>query len=303
LGGAAAGSLTGTDAPEPVPPPDTLVRRFRPEDLEVFTEEESSRYLARIEAGTLSRIHQDPEAWAKVCRAVAWELLYRLDPDLYDQLTAGETLHPGIMDWLPARVETAVEVGAGTGRLTVQLAPRCKELIAVEPAAPLARRLEARLNGLGITSVKVVKGFFDAMPVRDGWAELVVACSSFTTDPAHGGVTGLEEMERICAQGGLVVIVWPDSPGWMARHGYETITFPGQLRLRFRSVQEAVELSRIFYPEAVPEIIRQNLREVPYETLGVPDPSSLSWKRKTASSRKRATRQLPAGPGPAQAHG
>jgi SAM-dependent methyltransferase len=285
-----------------VPPPDTLTRRFRPEDLSVFTEEESARYLAGIDPRVMSRIHQDSEAWRAVCERVAWELLYRLDPDLYDRLTEGETLHPKIMDWLPTRVRTAVELGAGTGRLTVQLAPRCEQLIAVEPAAPLARRLAAKLRSVGVSKVEVLKGFFDALPVPDGWARLVVACSSFTTDPAHGGSPGLSEMERVCAEEGLIVVIWPDDPDWMARHGFETITFSGQLTLKFRSVEEAVELSRIFYPHAVPEIIRGNLQEVPYETLGMTAPRMLSWKRKAPARSGVMAEELLKGSGPGRAH-
>jgi SAM-dependent methyltransferase len=270
-----------------VPTPDTLIRRFRPEDLSVLTEEEADRYLAEIDPQILSRIHEDPEAWRTVCESVAWELLYRLDPDLYDRLTAGETLHPGIMKWLPERIGTAVELGAGTGRFTVQLAPRCRELVAVEPAAPLARRLTSRLKSLGFTGVKVVKGFFDAVPIPDEWAQLVVSCSAFTIDPAHGGRSGLKEMERICADEGLVVVIWPDDPGWLARQGYETLTFPGRLTLKFQSVEEAVELSRIFYPDAVREIIRGNLEEVPYEALGMTAPRVLSWKKKGVRNEDR----------------
>ncbi len=285
-----------------MPLPDTLTRRFRPEDLSVFTEEESARYLAGIDPRIMSRIHQDAEAWRTVCEAVGWELLYRLDPDLYDRLTEGEALHPGIVAWLPQRVRTAVEVGAGTGRLTVQLAPRCEELIAVEPAAPLATRLSSKLKSLGLTGVQVVKGFFDDLPVLDGWASLVVACSSFTTDPAHGGAPGLDEMERVCAEEGLIVVIWPDDPAWMARHGFETVTFPGRLTVKFQSVEEAVELSRIFYPQAVPEIIRGNLQEVPYETLGVSAPRMLSWKRKAAASARGMVKGPPKGSGGGPAH-
>src|SRR5207245_8395823 len=108
--------------------------------------------------------------------ALAWELLYRLEPDLYDRLVRAEPLHPGILKWLPRSVDRAVEVGAGSGRLTVQLAGRCGEVVAVEPAAQLRGILQARLRGTGQAGrVRAVGGFFHELAPADGWAGLVIA--------------------------------------------------------------------------------------------------------------------------------
>lgn len=276
-------------------PPDSLIRHFRPDDLSVFTKEEAARFLAGIDPEALCRLHDDPDAWGEVGQAVAWELLYRLEPELYERLTAGENLHPAILDWLPDRIRTAVEVGAGAGRLTIRLAPRCRELVAVEPASPLAARLESNLARMGLSSVRVVKGFFDSIPLPDDWAELVIACSAFTTEPAHGGESGLAEMERVCADEGVIVIVWPGDTGWMTEHGFETLTFPGDLAHKFQSLEEAVEMAYLFYPEAVPEILRRGAEEVPYEVLGIPAPRTLSWKKKRAGSQTGSTNPVPGG--------
>jgi hypothetical protein len=56
--------------------------------------------------------------------SLAWELLYRLEPELYDRLSRAERLHPGILGWLPPAADRIVEVGAGTGRLTLDLLGR-----------------------------------------------------------------------------------------------------------------------------------------------------------------------------------
>ena len=45
--------------------------------------------------------------------SLAWELLYRLEPGLYERLANAERLHPDIMDWLPRCADRIVEVGAG----------------------------------------------------------------------------------------------------------------------------------------------------------------------------------------------
>ena len=251
-----------------------LTERYSTTDLGAFSADESGRFLEGVVA--------DPQRNP----ALAWELLYRLEPDLYERLIAAEHLHPGILEWLPAHRPRIIEVGAGTGRLTLELVARCDQLTAVEPAAPLRERLRARLasspspsgGGQGGGRVRIVSGFFDALPLPDQSAELVTACSALTPEPAHGGDRGLAEMERVCAVGGMVVIVWPNQPEWLARHGYRYVSFPGPMTMEFASPTEAVQMAKIFYPDAVAEIQARGDRRVPYEILGVNPPRDLAYK-------------------------
>ena len=234
-----------------------LMERYSTADLRVFSAEESARFLDRTIA--------DPQRDA----TVAWELLYRLEPELYERLVAAEHLHPGILEWL-----------------TLELVARCNQLTAVEPAAPLRERLRAKLapspspagGGQGGGRVRIISGFFDALPLADQSAELVVACSALTPEPAHGGDPGLAEMERVCAVGGMVVIVWPNHPEWLATHGYRYLSFPGPMTMDFASPAEAVQLATIFYPHAVAEIKARGLRQVPYDVLGVNPPCDLAYR-------------------------
>ena len=241
-----------------------LMERYSTADLRVFSAEESACFLDRTIA--------DPQRDA----TVAWELLYRLEPELYERLVAAEHLHPGILEWLPPHVPRIIEVGAGTGRLTLELVGRCDQLTAVEPAAPLRERLRAKLAS--VPNIRIISGFFDAVPLADQSAELVVACSALTPEPAHGGDRGLAEMERVCTAGGMVVIVWPNHPEWLARHGYRYLSFPGPMTTDFASPAEAVQLATIFYPHAVAEIKARGLRQVPYDVLGVNPPCDLAYR-------------------------
>jgi SAM-dependent methyltransferase len=244
-----------------------LTQRYSTADLRVLSAQEAHRFLA----GTIPDPQHDP--------ALAWELLYRLEPNLYDRLVTAERLHRGILEWLPRHVSRIVEVGAGTGRLTLELVGRCDELTAVEPAAPLRERLRLKLAASqGGGRVRVIDGFFDALPVADRSAELVAACSALTPEPAHGGDAGLTEMERVCAPGGMVVIVWPNHPEWLVARGYRYLSFPGPMTMDFASPTEAVEMAAIFYPHAVAEIQARGERQVPYDILGVNPPRDLAYK-------------------------
>jgi SAM-dependent methyltransferase len=259
--------------------PSTLVGRFKPADVDVFTADERGRFLEPL-GELVSRIDEDPGAWTQVAVELAWELLYRLDPELYSRLIAGETLHPGIIDWLPDAIPRAVEVGAGLGRLTVSIAPRCGELVAVEPAAPLRAGLKRRLRNLEYDNVAVVPGFFDELPVPSAWADATLSCSAFCADPAHGGDPGLAELDRVTRPGGLVVLVWPPvERGWLESRGFRFVEFPGPMWVEFPSLEEALEIASIFYPHAVSYIVQTGSRRLPYEFLGMSAPSCLAWRR------------------------
>src|SRR5436309_2556396 len=206
-----------------------LRRRYTAADLSVFTRDEASRFVP----------HGDGEPQTDM--DLAWELLYRLEPELYDRLASVERLHPGVVGWLPRDVDRIVEVGAGTGRLTMELVERGRHIVAVEPALPMRRILQRKLAAAGHGDrVRVVRGFFDQLPLPDDFAGLVVACSAFTPSPGHGGETGLAEMERVCRPGGCVAIIWPNHLDWLAARGYRYVSFPGPMAVEFGSHQEAV---------------------------------------------------------------
>ncbi len=245
-----------------------LQRRYNPADVGVLSEDEARRFIG-VGPG-------DP----RTDITLAWELLYRLEPELYDRLVSAERLHPGVLGWLPDDVDRIVEVAAGTGRLTLELVGRAREVLAIEPAGPLREILTRKLARAGRgRRAHVSHGFFDDLPVTDACADLVVACSALTPARGHGGEAGLAEMERACRPGGCVVIVWPNKVPWLAAHGYRYVSFGhDEMYVEFASHQEAAELTEIFYPSGSEEVCRHQLRRVPYEVLGINPPRDLAFK-------------------------
>ena len=244
-----------------------LQRRYRPADLRVFTPEEASRFVP----------HGDGDP--RTDMVLAWELLYRLEPELYDRLASAERLHPGLLAWLPRDLDRIAEVGAGSGRLTLELIERGREVVAVEPAGPLGQLLRRKLAAAEHGDrARVTHGFFDELPLGDDFADLVVTCSAFTPAAGHGGEAGLAEMERVCRPGGCVALIWPNNLDWLAARGYRYVAFAGPMSVEFASHQEAVELAEIFYPGAAEEVRRRGRRLVPFEVLGINPPRDLAFK-------------------------
>jgi SAM-dependent methyltransferase len=239
-----------------------LTDRYGPGDLDVLEPEARIRYLTAT-----SSENADP--------LVAWELLYRKEPELYDRLVRGERIHPDVLDALP-RAQRCVEVGAGTGRLTTHLSQTCARVVAIEPAAPLRAILEER----AASNVEVRSGYFDDTGLDDASADLVVSCSAFTADPAHGGDPGLDELDRIAAPGATIAFVWPSDVAWLEERGFTYRSFPGDLAVDFGTLEEAVDLARIFYPDAVDAIVERGEPSVPFELLGMNPPRDIAWRVK-----------------------
>ena len=264
--------MTASEAPERAGR--ELLRRYQVEDLGVFGEAEAERFL-------------HPGADPQTDPELAWALLYRLEPELYDRLATAERLHPAVLEWLPDSAGRVIEVGAGSGRLTLEMLGRARELVAVEPAAALRAILERKLRAAPSgCEARVVDGFFDALPLPTDWADVVVSCSAFTPAPAHGGAVGLSEMERVCRPGGRVALVWPNAIDYLTARGYRYVSFAGDAFVEFASGREAVELIEIFYPDATAEL-RQACdswrsdggpRRVSYEDLGLNAPRDVAFK-------------------------
>lgn len=108
-----------------------------------------------------------------------------------------------MVEWLlgdsRARV---VDLGAGTGKLTRALVGRAETVIAVEPDPDMRRVLSELLPG-----TSVLAGTGEDIPLRDGYADVVVAGQAWHwVDP----VRAVPEAARVLRPGGSLGLIWND---------------------------------------------------------------------------------------------
>lgn len=185
--------------------------QFRLEDVGRLPAPIRERALRGVPAGELAAASAgDAQAGERVRRALFWTFVYQLRPDQWAALAAAEPVHPRalkLLHDLGADRGRVLEIGAGSGRLTVNLIEWSRELLAIDPALPLLRILGTR-----VPLAMRAAGWAEDLPVRDGWADATVSCASLGLEAAV-----IAEAERVTRGGGLIVMVSPepgDREGW-----------------------------------------------------------------------------------------
>jgi SAM-dependent methyltransferase len=102
------------------------------------------------------------------------------------------------------------DLGAGTGKLTRQLVALGADVVAIEPAAGMRRRLQEEVPG-----VKVLDGTAEDIPLPDASVDVVAAGQAFhwfDTRPA------LDEIARVLRPAGWLALLRNERPqsGWAA---------------------------------------------------------------------------------------
>ena len=132
--------------------------------------------------------------------------------------------------WLTERLGVterarAVDLGAGTGKLTAMLVPTGAHVVAVEPVEAMRTKLAALLP-----SVSIVAGTAEAIPLATGSVDAVVAAQAFHWFDA---TSAMPEIHRVLAPGGRLGLVWnarDRSVDWVAALSEIVDTFGDVIR-------------------------------------------------------------------------
>ncbi|HEU5367906.1 MAG TPA: methyltransferase domain-containing protein [Ktedonobacterales bacterium] len=256
--------------------------------------ERVTRALPKRERARFQALRQQPAPpqAVKVARRrlldhLFWELTYWKTPDLYEELTEGERLHPDLFRQLrpDLRDNIVLDAGAGSGRATFECLRQGARLVyAVEPSPGLLRLLKNKLARSGVRQIIPLRGRFDALPLDDQSVDTALSCSAFTAEEGQGGEAGLAELKRVTRRGGKIILIWPrpEDYHWLAAHGFQYVALPmpEEPRVRYRSWRSAWRVARRFHARnraLARHLLRSREPEVPYSLLGPNPPHDYCW--------------------------
>jgi ubiquinone/menaquinone biosynthesis C-methylase UbiE len=156
-----------------------------------------------------------------------WDILYREYPEAYDAF-ASIPHEPNTLRWLtdtvPLTGKTVVDVGAGTGKSTFQLAQAAQTVIGVEPEEAMRQVAITNAERLAVANVQFVAGNIHSLPLEDHSVDAVVAMTT-TFYPPTEVIAFTHEAERVLRPTGWLVIS-EIAPGWYGGELEEVIGHP-----------------------------------------------------------------------------
>lgn len=121
-----------------------------------------------------------------------------------------------------------LDLAAGTGKLTRELAPRVGRVVAVEPLAAMRAELAAAVPG-----TEALEGTSEALPLEDASVDAVFVAEAFHWFATRESAV---EMARVVRPGGGVVLLWNihdfSEESWLAALGTELFKFIDPQRVK-----------------------------------------------------------------------
>ena len=222
--------------------------------------------------------------------------IYQSDADRYDALVSREDYQGNIRRVLEEIVSPddldVLDLGAGTGRLTLILAPRAKSIRAFDSSAEMLRVCRERLIASGLSNWQVDVADHRNLPVEDHSVDVVVSGWSvsylavWNPEQANQELDKwLLEMRRVLRKDGMIILFESLGTGnespmrlehvettyqWLDDNGFQNKWI--RTDYQFESIEEAEELSRFFFGDELGDKVKQN------NWIILPECTGMWWK-------------------------
>ena len=219
--------------------------------------------------------------------------IYQSEGDRYEALISREDHQGNIPHAIDEIINVSeldvLDLGAGTGRLTLLLAPRVRSIRAFDVSAAMLRVCRERLVAGGLSNWQVDVADHRQLPVPDHSADLVVSGWSISYLAVWNQKNGsaeldkwLMEMKRVLRQNGMIILLESLGTGneepirlehvestyqWLDANGFENKWI--RTDYKFESLEEAIDLSRFFFGDELGDKVEQNQWVILPECTGV----------------------------------
>jgi ubiquinone/menaquinone biosynthesis C-methylase UbiE len=223
--------------------------------------------------------------------------IYQTDGDRYEALIAREDHQGNILKAIEEIINPAgldiLDLGAGTGRLTLLLAPLAKSIRAFDISSEMLRVCRERLAASGLSNWKVEVADHRKLPITNYSADLAVSGWSvsylavWNQEKGTGELENwLNEMKRVLRKGGTIILFESLGTGnenpirledveptyqWLDANGFQNKWI--RTDYKFESLDEAEELSRFFFGDELGDKVRQN------EWIVLPECTGVWWMK------------------------
>ena len=109
------------------------------------------------------------------------------------------------MNWVTqARESLVVEIGAGTGQFSVEVAPECDRVIAVDVSPLMLSRLQAKVTALGLSNIELVRAGFLTYEHTGSRADFIYSRFALHHLPDFWKALALTRLRSMVAPDGVV---------------------------------------------------------------------------------------------------
>lgn len=219
--------------------------------------------------------------------------IYQSEGDRYEALISREDYQGNISRAIDEiiRVDAldVLDLGAGTGRLTLLLAPRANSIRAFDTSAEMLRVCRERLTASGLSNWQVDVADHRRLPVPNHSADLVVSGWSVSYLAVWNQEQRtseldiwLDEMKRVLREDGMIILLESLGTGneepihlehvestyqWLDVNGFQNKWI--RTDYQFQSVEEAADLAGFFFGSDMAVRIREKQSTILPECTGV----------------------------------
>ena len=223
--------------------------------------------------------------------------IYQNDGDRYEALISREDYQGNIPRAIDEIINVeglnVLDLGAGTGRLTLMLVPRVKSIHAFDASEEMLRVCRERLVASGLSNWQVDVADHRQLPVEDHSADLVVSGWSVAylavwhPDSWRDElVKWLKEMKRVLNGDGTIILFESLGTGnespiklehlkdyypWLDEAGFQSKWI--RTDYKFESLEEAEELARFFFGDELGDKVLKN------KLIVLPECTGVWWKK------------------------